>query len=79
MLFWKRKEVYHGFSLKEFSDLKETLGANGIKYDYRILNHNNKGGRGKIGSFGLNPKFDYEYYLYVHKDFLEKTNHLLHK
>lgn len=78
MLFWKRREVYHGFSLKEYSDLREILSTNGIKYDYRIINHNKKGGGGRTGTFGLNPKFEHEYYLYVHKDFLEKAIHLLH-
>ncbi len=76
MWFWNRREVYHGFSLKMQADVRDILKANHIKYDYRIINLNNKG-RVRSGNFGINRDFSLEYYIYVSKKDYEYASHLL--
>ena len=76
MWFWNRKEVYHGFSLKTQTEVREILKANHIKYDYRVINLNYKG-RVRIGDFGINRDFSLEYYIYVSKKDYEYASHLL--
>ncbi|WMJ85267.1 hypothetical protein [Anaerocolumna sp. MB42-C2] len=76
MWFWNRREIYHGFSLKTQADVREVLKANHIKYDYRVINLNNKG-RVRTGNLGINNDFSLEYYIYVSKKDYEKTSHLL--
>ncbi len=63
MWFWKRVEIYCGYSLNDFSELRDALASKHIKYDYRIVN-NNKIGRGDLG---INKNYAILYYLYVHK------------
>lgn len=67
-MFWNRREVYMGFSMKKFNEVRDILLANNIKYDYRLINYNSGNVRARFGSFGQNPEFEYEYYLYVHKN-----------
>lgn len=67
MLFWKRVEIYCGYSLKDFNELKEALSNKKIVYDYKIVNSFNSS---RFGHIGTNPLYDKMYYLYVHhKDF----------
>ena len=68
MLFWKRVEIYCGNSLKEFSELRNSLAAQGIRYDYRIVNI--AGPDKRLGNAGINPEYQNMYYLYIHhKDY----------
>lgn len=68
MFFWNRVEIYSGFSLKDFTDLREALVAAGLPYDYKLVNLNSN--RGRTGSLFENPKLSVQYYLYVHhKDY----------
>lgn len=67
IMFWNRREVYIGFSMKKFNEIRDILLANNIKYDYRVINHNGENSRARFGSYGMNSKYEYEYYLYVHK------------
>jgi|GEM_PF-4534108 hypothetical protein len=60
MVFWKRVEIYCGYSITEFTDLKDALIAHGISYDERKVNHR----------LTNDQKHHTQYYLYVHnKDF----------
>ena len=77
MWFWNRREVYHGFSLKEQSEVRESLRAHHIKYDYRIINLNTD--RNKRGSYGINKKYETEYYIYVSKKEYENALYVLGK
>lgn len=76
-MLWNRKEVYNGFSIKVFNEIKEILKSYGIKYTTRVVNRKNSNlfgpSRGYTGSFGEKTEFTYEYYLYVHKDDYEKA------
>ncbi len=60
MMFWNRIEIYNGFSLKEFSELKNALAREGIKYDYRLKD----------------LKFKVQYFLYVHQKDYEHAMYL---
>ena len=73
MIFlWNRKEVYNGFSMKEFNRIRDILSVKGIQYDFRTINRSASSGfgstRGRMGSFGENLNYSYQYYLYVHKN-----------
>lgn len=74
MMFWNKVEIYCGFSLKEFSELRNSLAVAGIHYDYRIVNLNKD--RGRYGSAGLNPDMTSQYYLYVHQKDYYHAMHL---
>jgi hypothetical protein len=71
MWFWNRIEIYGGFSLLEFSDLRDALNAAGIRYDYKLVDRNNSAAfhsnRARFGTLGQDPKFTIQYYLYVHR------------
>ena len=68
MLFWNKVEIYCGYSFQEFSDLRNSLLAAGIQYDYKLVNLNRS--RGRYGSFGQSEDHDIQYYLYIHhKDY----------
>lgn len=72
MFVWNRKEIYNGFSIKEFNRLRDILSEKGIQYDYRTVNRSTSSGfgstRGRMGSIGENLNYSYEYYIYVHKN-----------
>lgn len=74
MMFWNRVEIYCGFSLKEFSELRNSLAVAGIHYDYRIVNLNKD--RGRYGMAGLNQDMVTQYYLYVHQKDYYNAMHL---
>ena len=67
MVFWKKVEIYCGFSFKEFTELRDALKSKGIRYDFKIMNCNNSA-KNSNESSGSNDKI--LYYLYVHsKDY----------
>ncbi|GAA0180914.1 hypothetical protein SH2C18_35260 [Clostridium sediminicola] len=71
IMIWNRKEVFMGYSLKKFNEVREILAANKIKYNCKVVN-NNRGTKGSIrsiiGNFGENMDYAYTYYIYVHKE-----------
>jgi hypothetical protein len=74
MLFWNKVEIYCGFSLKEFSELRNSLASAGIRYDYKIIP--NRSMRARFNSLGQNPQYDNQYYLYVHQKDYYNAMHL---
>lgn len=77
LALWNRKELYCGLSLEQFSNIRSILAQNGIKYDSRTVNRTSSRApgtvRGITGSFGENPDYAYEYYVYVHKNDFSKA------
>ncbi|MEH7107487.1 hypothetical protein [Bacillus sp. JJ1764] len=72
MFFFNKEEVYIGFSMEDFSKVREILKSKGIKYTYKIIDHSAKwmsGGtsRGNYGSIGMNSKFEKQYVISVKK------------
>lgn len=66
IIFWNRNEVYTGFSMKRFGEVRNILSANGIKYTYKVVNRNSN--RSRTGTLGEKSQMAYEYYIYVHKN-----------
>lgn len=83
MWFWNRREVYMGNSLEDFARVRQTLALNGIRYDCRVIDHSSPGpfgsDRARFGTLGLNLSILKYYYVYVHKDSLEKAGYLINK
>ena len=78
ILPWNRKEVFTGFLVKDFYKVLNTLKVNQIKYVYRIINLNSDS-RVRFGTFGENPDYTSEYYVYVNKQDFEKADFYLHQ
>ncbi len=67
MWFWKRVEIYCGYSLEEFTALRNALASKNIKYDYKIIENNKKENKKTNPNMGNTL-----YYLYVHhKDYYQ--------
>lgn len=68
IMIWNRKEVFVGWSIEQFYEVRRALAENKIKYDFKVTNNNNSGsGRGHMGSFGENMRYSTTNYVYVHK------------
>ena len=75
--FWNRKEVYIGYSMAEFTDIRDTLTMNQMKCTYRIVHSKSRYRRGVRGSFGERAELSCMYYIYVHKDDYEWAYRLI--
>jgi len=68
---FNRKEVLITFDMNRQASVREILTANGIDYTVKVTNLQSASvvgcGRGRMGSFGINEKYTYEYKIYVHK------------
>ena len=66
-----RRELLITFDMKRQSDVRDILSANGVKYAVKVTNRQNAAiigsSRARVGSFGMNQNFAYEYKIYVHK------------
>ena len=60
--FWNRFEVYVGFSLKKFNEIRDILEANDIKYSYSVTNRYSHPNRNEGHS-----NYSKMYYIYVNK------------
>ena len=79
VLPWNRREVYLGFSEREFAHVREMLSAAGIPCETRIVNARCSGTRGRLSSFGMNPAYENQFYVYVRKSDYERANAFLKK
>lgn len=66
-----RKELLITLDMKRQSNVSDILSANGIDYTVKVTNRQNAAiigsSRARVGSFGMNQNFAYEYKIYVHK------------
>lgn len=71
IMFWNRKEVFVGYSLNKFNEVRDILDLNKIKYKYRVVNRNSAyifgTRRERTGTFGENMDYLNTYYVYVNK------------
>ncbi|MFA9381191.1 MAG: hypothetical protein ACERKO_09030 [Acetanaerobacterium sp.] len=84
--FFNRKEVYTGFSMKEFVRVRDVLAANGIRYDHSVVDMSSRG-RGTQSPLNaslagaafskMGEQMMKQYYVYVHKNDYEQARHLL--
>jgi hypothetical protein len=63
---WNQKEVFTGYSLQQFNEVRGILAANNINYKHKLVN-NISSRRGRTGTFGENLNYSVMYYIYVHK------------
>ena len=73
IMIWNQKEVFVGYSLQKFNEVRQILVANKIKYKHRLVNNNNTSGRARTGTFGENMEYSITYYIYVHKNDYENA------
>ena len=73
---FNRREVYVGFSMEKFAQIRDVLSANHLNYTYKVINSSGYDSR-KYGGLGQNYQYTYEYYLYVHKDDYEEACYLI--
>jgi len=71
IMIWNQKEVFTGYSLQKFNEVRHILAANKIEYKHRLVNNNNtylfSSRRARTGTFGENMEYSTTYYIYVHK------------
>ncbi|WP_105616355.1 hypothetical protein [Vallitalea okinawensis] len=69
---WNQKEIYMGYSMKDYDEIISKLGLNGIKFKTKVINRNNSvvlgSFRCKTRTCAQNLEYTYQYYIYVHKD-----------
>lgn len=68
---FNRKEICVCQSIERFSEIRNMLIENNIKYTYRVIDRNSSNivgsQRGRTGTFGQNMNASKTYYVYVHK------------
>jgi hypothetical protein len=79
MFLFNYQEVYAGFSLEEFKNVRDTLAMNKIKYKYRVVNLNENRNRRSLGSFGNNRNLEIQYYVFVQRKDYEQANYFVNK
>ena len=71
---FNRKELIVTMDMARQANVRDILSINGIKYTVKVANRQSASvigsGRGRVGSFGVNQNYAYEYKIYVHaKDY----------
>lgn len=79
IMIWNQREVFMGYSLQKFNEVREILAANRIKSKYRVVYNKSSSRRGRTGTFGENMEYSNLYYIYVHKKDYENACAVLQK
>ena len=78
---FNRKELLVTLDMARQSEARNILADNGIKYFVKVVNLQSASvvgsSRSRVGSFGVNQRFSYEYKIYVHKKDYEKALRLI--
>ncbi len=74
--FWRKAEVFTGYSIQRFNEVRDVLEAAKIKHEYKIVNHEGSQSastsRSRMGSGHIKSEYSNLYSIYVHvKDFDE--------
>lgn len=68
---FNRKELFITMDMNRQSNVRDILSANGVEYTVKVTNLQSASvidsSRGKVGNFGINQNYSYEYKIYVHK------------
>ena len=83
MRFWRRKEVYMGASVQEYTAVRGKLAAASIRYDIKAVNRFGFGGgssfsRSMGGSMGERTEYMNLYYVYVDKKDYDRAMQVIH-
>ena len=78
---FNRKELIVTTEMNRQAQVRDILSQNGIDYTVKTTNLQAApmvgNSRGRVGSFGINQNYSYEYKIYVHKKDLEKAAYLI--
>lgn len=79
---FNRRDVYKGYDLKTYSNIRTVLSDNHIPYETNVKNRMGQWAgpgtlRGRTGSFGQSSDMMYEYKIYVHKSDYEQAMYLI--
>ena len=80
-----RKELLISYDMKRTAEVREILAANGIEYYVKTVSHQGASstgfgsGRARMGTFGQDFKYMYEYIIYVKTDDYDKAYYLINK
>lgn len=82
MFLFNKEEVYIGYSLDEFNEVRGILETENIRYTYRVINHSEeligRGTiRGHIGSNSISGKYEKLYSVSVNEIDSEKAKYLI--
>jgi c-di-GMP-binding flagellar brake protein YcgR len=76
-----RKELLITMDVNRQSNIRGILAANGIKYTVKVTNLQSASvvgsSRARVGTFGINQNYSYEYKIYVHKKDYENALRLI--
>lgn len=79
---FNRKELIMTTSMEEQVRVCDILAAKGIDYTIKLINRQSpsafSNNRARIGSFGENMDYAYEYTIYVHKNDLDEAAAYIH-
>lgn len=69
---FNRKELCITYSMKNQSEIRDTLSSNNIDYQIKTVDRMSSslfssGSRGRVGLFGQNMNNNYEYIFYIRK------------
>jgi len=83
MLVFKRKEIFMGPSVEEYTEVRKKLAAARIPYDIRAVNRFGMGGaasfsRSMVNSMDQRTEYMNLYYVYVHKKDYDRAMTVLH-
>lgn len=82
LTIFNRKELIVTMEINRQSEVRDILSQNGIDYTVKTTNLQSSpilgNRRGRVGNFGINQDYSYEYKIYVHKKDFEKAVCLIH-
>lgn len=74
---FNRKELLVTMEMKRQSDVRDILGANDIEYTVKVTNLQSASiignSRARVGSFGMNQDYSYEYKVFVRRKDYDKA------
>lgn len=78
---FNRKELLNTMDMKQQLIIRDILSANGINYKVKVTNLQSApvigSSRSRVGSFGINQDYSYEYKIYVHRNDYDKALSLI--
>lgn len=84
MYLFNKREVFNGWSHKDFCSVRDALDVAGIDYRYKVedsIGHSGSlgttmNGR-RMGSMGINMDYSKKYIIYVKKQYFEQAQYAL--
>ena len=78
---FNRKELIITLDMDQQADIRRILSENGIDYEVKTTNLQNAAvvgsSRGRLGSFGIDQDYTYEYKFFVHRKDYDRAKRLI--